>query len=129
VPYRAGCLWSATLRSFGDNPSLQLATRCHPSTSNSFTRPCHLPHFDLFPLPNQTPPSMTDMSVNQDTLTLDEANKVRISLGLTPIGAEVAAGEDAPVDTDAIAEANYAERRAEMKRAKEEKDIKERIEK
>jgi U4/U6.U5 tri-snRNP-associated protein 1 len=72
---------------------------------------------------------MTDMSVNQDTLTLDEANKVRISLGLTPIGAEVAAGEDAPVDTDAIAEANYAERRAEMKRAKEEKDIKERIEK
>ncbi|GFZ48646.1 hypothetical protein JCM24511_06395, partial [Saitozyma sp. JCM 24511] len=72
---------------------------------------------------------MTDMSVNQDTLTLEEANKVRISLGLTPIGAEVAAGEDAPVDTDAIAEANYAERRAEMKRAKEEKDIKERIEK
>ncbi|KAK8853158.1 hypothetical protein IAR55_003859 [Kwoniella newhampshirensis] len=68
-------------------------------------------------------------SINQDSLTLEETNKVRISLGLTPIGAAPAEGEDVPIDKDAEAEANYAQRREDMRKAKEDKDIKERIEK
>ncbi|WWD19575.1 hypothetical protein CI109_104036 [Kwoniella shandongensis] len=68
-------------------------------------------------------------SMNQDSLTLEETNKVRISLGLTPIGAAPAEGEDVPVDKDAEAEANFAQRKEDMRKAKEEKDIKERIEK
>lgn len=72
---------------------------------------------------------MADVQMNQGDLTLEETNKVRISLGLKPIGetAEGADAEDAPVDTDAIAEDNYAERRVEMKRAKERAEIEERI--
>jgi len=73
---------------------------------------------------------MAETSVNQDSLTLEETNKVRISLGLKPIGADDGAdGEDAPVDLDAVAEANFEERRQEMKRAKEEEAIRERMEK
>ena len=69
------------------------------------------------------------MSMNQDSLTLEETNKVRVSLGLAPIGGPVLEGEDAPVDADAVAEANYAQRRQEMKKAKAEEDLKERISK
>ncbi|KAL7418367.1 hypothetical protein Q5752_006825 [Cryptotrichosporon argae] len=75
-------------------------------------------------------------SFNQDSLTLEETNKVRISLGLAPIGGDVdAAGagadgaEDSLADQADVAEANYAERRAAEKRAREEAEIKERIEK
>lgn len=70
---------------------------------------------------------MADIQMNADSLTIEETNKVRLSLGLTPIGGPVPEGEDAPVDTDAIAEANYAERRGEMKKAKEELELKEKI--
>ena len=74
---------------------------------------------------------MADTQMNQGDLTLEETNKVRISLGLKPIGESAGDGEngadDAPVDTDAIAEDNYAERRAEMRRAKEKSDLEERI--
>lgn len=72
---------------------------------------------------------MSEPKVNQGDLTLEETNKVRISLGLKPIGGDAAEGgdEDAPVDTDAIAEDNYAERRDEMRRAKEKADVEERI--
>lgn len=69
------------------------------------------------------------MSMNQDSLTLEETNKVRLSLGLAPIGGEVADGEEVPVDEDEAAEANYAQRREETKKAKSEADIKERIDK
>jgi U4/U6.U5 tri-snRNP-associated protein 1 len=74
---------------------------------------------------------MAEKSANQDSLTLEETNKVRISLGLKPIGVEDAGGdgEDAPVDLDAVAEANFEERRQEMKRAKAEGELKERMEK
>jgi U4/U6.U5 tri-snRNP-associated protein 1 len=68
-------------------------------------------------------------SMNQDSLTIEETNKVRISLGLAPIGGPLAEGEEAPPDLDAVAEANFAERKAEMKKAKSEAEIKERIEK
>ncbi len=64
---------------------------------------------------------MAEGSVNQESLTLEETNKVRISLGLAPIGVALAEGEEGPVDEDAVAEANFAERRAEMRKAKEEK--------
>ncbi|ORY33488.1 SART-1 protein [Naematelia encephala] len=70
---------------------------------------------------------MADVQMNADSLTLEETNKVRISLGLAPIGGPVPEGEDAPVDTDAIAEANFADRKAEMKRKKEEDELKEKI--
>ncbi|EIW72236.1 hypothetical protein TREMEDRAFT_24325 [Tremella mesenterica DSM 1558] len=68
-------------------------------------------------------------SVNSDSLTLEETNKVRVSLGLAPIGGPVVEGEEQPVDRDEIAEANYAKRKEDEKRKKEEKEVKERIEK
>ncbi|GMK59988.1 hypothetical protein CspeluHIS016_0902050 [Cutaneotrichosporon spelunceum] len=73
---------------------------------------------------------MADMSTNQESLTLEETNKVRISLGLKPIGAEDDAGSDGePVeDRDAIAEENFAQRRADMKRERSEREMKEKIE-
>lgn len=68
--------------------------------------------------------------MNQDSLTLEEANKVRISLGLKPIGA-ADDGDDGEVveDRDAIAEENFAQRRAEMKAERAERELKEKIEK
>jgi U4/U6.U5 tri-snRNP-associated protein 1 len=65
---------------------------------------------------------MAEASTNQESLTLEETNKVRASLGLAPIG-----GDDAEPDEDEIAEANYAERKENEKKAKEAKDIQERI--
>lgn len=72
---------------------------------------------------------MADVQMNADSLTLDETNRVRISLGLKPIGETDGAegGEDAPVDTDLLAEENYAQRRREMAAAKKEADLKENI--
>ena len=70
---------------------------------------------------------MAESSMNQEGLSLEETNKMRISLGLKPIGAEVEDGEEAPVDEDDLAEANFAQRKQEMKKAKEETDLKERI--
>lgn len=63
--------------------------------------------------------------MNQESLTLEETNKVRASLGLAPIGGD----DDGPVepDEDEVAEANYAARRADEKKAKEAQDIQERI--
>ncbi|TXT05942.1 hypothetical protein VHUM_03703 [Vanrija humicola] len=70
------------------------------------------------------------MSVNQETLTLEETNKVRISLGLKPIGADDDAGGSGEVEPtkDEIAEANFAQRRAEERAAKKEKETREQIE-
>lgn len=69
--------------------------------------------------------------MNQDSLTLEEANKVRISLGLKPIGgADDATSDGEPVeDQDAIAEENFAQRRAEMKASRAERELKEKIDK
>lgn len=68
---------------------------------------------------------MAEASANQDSLTLEETNKVRVSLGLAPIGGD----DDGPVepDEDEVAEANYAQRRENEKKEKEAKDIQERI--
>ena len=68
-------------------------------------------------------------SINSDSLTLEETNKVRASLGLAPIGGPAPEGEDAPVDHEAVAEANYAERRAREKKEREDQELKERIDK
>ena len=62
-----------------------------------------------------------------DSPTLEEVNALRIAAGLAPIGGDLAEGEEPPVDEDEAAEANYAQRRDEMRRAKEEADIRERI--
>ena len=72
---------------------------------------------------------MSDVQMNSDSLTLDETNKVRVSLGLKPIGEAAAEGGDVPVDTDLLAEENYAQRRKEMAAEKREREIKENIEK
>lgn len=61
-------------------------------------------------------------SASRESLTLEETNKVRISLGLAPITDD--AGEP---DEDEVAENNYAERRENEKKAKESSDIQERI--
>ncbi|WWC71951.1 uncharacterized protein I206_105910 [Kwoniella pini CBS 10737] len=67
------------------------------------------------------------MSMNQESLTIEEAIKLREQLGLST--AAPVDGEEVPVDKDAEAEANYAQRREDMRKEKEEKDLKERIEK
>lgn len=72
---------------------------------------------------------MASESTPQDSLSLEETNKVRISLGLKPIGAESEDGEPEEEDRDAIAERNFSERVREEKRQRAENEIKERIEK
>ncbi|KAI9633988.1 SART-1 protein [Dioszegia hungarica] len=71
----------------------------------------------------------SDIPVNSDSLTLEETNRVRVSLGLKPIGEAAAEGEDVPVDTDLLAEENYAQRRVEMAAEKKERELKEKIDK
>ena len=68
---------------------------------------------------------MAEASAQQESLTLEETNKVRASLGLAPIGGE----GDGPVepDEDELAEANYAARRADEKKAKDAQELQERI--
>lgn len=63
--------------------------------------------------------------MNADSLTLEETNKVRASLGLAPIGGETE-GTPEP-DEDEIAEANYARRREAEQKAKREQEIKDNI--
>jgi U4/U6.U5 tri-snRNP-associated protein 1 len=68
---------------------------------------------------------MAEQSMNQDSLTLEETNKVRASLGLAPIGG---ATEGTPEpDEDEIAEDNYAKRREAEQKAKREQEIKDNI--
>lgn len=67
-------------------------------------------------------------STAKDSLSLEETNKVRISLGLKPIGAEPDDNEPEEEDRDAIAERNFSERVREEKRQRAEAEIKERIE-
>lgn len=69
------------------------------------------------------------MSMNKESLTDEEAIQLRLQLGLSAPGAAAVDSAEPPVDTDAIAEENYAQRKAEMKREKEEKELKERIDK
>jgi U4/U6.U5 tri-snRNP-associated protein 1 len=68
---------------------------------------------------------MAEQGMNQDSLTLEETNKVRASLGLAPIGGEVE-GTPEP-DEDEVAEANYAKRREAESKAKREQEIKDSI--
>ncbi|WWD03531.1 hypothetical protein V865_001584 [Kwoniella europaea PYCC6329] len=68
------------------------------------------------------------MSMNQESLTIEETLKLREQLGLSTAAPAEGSGEEAPVDKDALAEANYAQRREDMRKEKEEKDLKERIE-
>ncbi|OCF61175.1 U4/U6.U5 tri-snRNP-associated protein 1 [Kwoniella mangroviensis CBS 10435] len=68
------------------------------------------------------------MSMNQESLTIEETLKLREQLGLPTAAPAEGTGEEAPVDKEALAEANYAQRREDMRKEKEEKDLKERIE-
>lgn len=89
---------------------------CHPTL-------CSFLHL-LLPILIQSTSTekMAEASTNQESLTLEETNKVRVSLGLAPIG-----GDDGEPDEDEVAEANYAERKENERKAKEAKDIQERI--
>lgn len=72
-------------------------------------------------------PKMADIAAAN---SLAEINAQRIAAGLAPIDESAIAGDGEPViDEDDVAAQNYAQRRDEMRRAKEEKDIKERISK
>ena len=64
----------------------------------------------------------------EESMSLDETNRVRVSLGLAPL-ADEGAGETADLsdDPDALAEANYAQRRQEEAQARTEKEAKERL--
>jgi hypothetical protein len=59
------------------------------------------------------PPRNTRMGDSE--LTLEETNKLRVSIGLAPLGeaAPLAEGEEPVLDADQVAEANYAKRREE----------------
>lgn len=67
----------------------------------------------------------------KESLSLEETNKIRVSLGLKPIADPAAAssGPPAALEGEALAEDNYAKRRAEEQNAKEAKELKERIDK
>jgi hypothetical protein len=88
---------------------LSLATQQHSTYS----------HFTFLIL------KMAEQSMNADSLTLEETNKVRASLGLAPIGGETE-GTPEP-DEDEIAEANYAKRREAEQKAKRDKEVQENI--
>lgn len=72
----------------------------------------------------------------KESLSLEETNKLRISLGLKPLTDDSASassskkedeGEAAPKDKDTIAQENYRKRREEEARAKAEDEIRQRI--
>jgi len=70
---------------------------------------------------------MAEQSMNADSLTLEETNKVRASLGLAPIGGDTEGQGTPEPDEDEIAEANYAKRREVEQKAKREQEIKDNI--
>ena len=71
---------------------------------------------------------MAEASFNQDSLSVEETIKMRALLGMKPLGAAADGDGDEPVvDEEAVAEANFAERKEEMRRAKATKDTQERI--
>lgn len=73
------------------------------------------------------------MSTVKESLSIEETNKVRISLGLKPLPVETDSpkdeGEDepAPQDADELAEANYAARRDAERKAKEAQEVQDRL--
>ncbi len=73
---------------------------------------------------------MAEGSGWKESLSLEETNKIRVSLGLKPI-ADPAASSSTPtaLEGDALAEANYAKRREAEQKEKEAKELKERIDK
>ena len=62
-----------------------------------------------------------------ESLSLAETNKLRISMGLAPLADEAAGEEPDSDDPDAVAERNYSEIREKERRAREEKEAKERL--
>ncbi|GAA5871043.1 hypothetical protein JCM3774_005096 [Rhodotorula dairenensis] len=73
---------------------------------------------------------MAEGSGWKESLSLEETNKIRVSLGLKPI-ADPAASSATPaaLEGDALAEANYAKRREAEEKEKEAKELKARIDK
>jgi U4/U6.U5 tri-snRNP-associated protein 1 len=62
-----------------------------------------------------------------ESLSLAETNKLRVSMGLAPLADEAAGEEPDSDDPDAVAERNYSEIRDKERRAREEKEAKERL--
>ncbi|BGP39887.1 hypothetical protein JCM10450v2_003861 [Rhodotorula kratochvilovae] len=64
----------------------------------------------------------------KESISLEETNKIRVSLGLKPIAdPATAAGSDARLDGDALAEDNYAKRREAEQKEKDAQALKERL--
>ncbi|GAA5867776.1 hypothetical protein JCM1840_006689 [Sporobolomyces johnsonii] len=64
----------------------------------------------------------------KESISLEETNKIRVSLGLKPIpDPATAASASASLDGDALAEANFAKRQESDRKAKEQQSLKERI--
>ncbi|GAA5981683.1 hypothetical protein JCM10908_004565 [Rhodotorula pacifica] len=73
---------------------------------------------------------MAEGSGWKESLSLEETNKIRVSLGLKPIADPAAsASTPAALEGDALAEANYAKRREAEQKEKDAKELKERIDK
>lgn len=62
-----------------------------------------------------------------ESLSLAETNKLRVSMGLAPLADEGAGEAPDSDDPDAVAERNYSEIREKERRAREEKEAKERL--
>ncbi|GAA6002424.1 hypothetical protein JCM10207_001112 [Rhodosporidiobolus poonsookiae] len=69
---------------------------------------------------------MADSGQWKESISLEETNKIRISLGLKPI-ADPATSSGPTLDGDALAEDNYAKKRDDERKEKEAKELKDRI--
>lgn len=73
---------------------------------------------------------MAESSQWKESLSLEETNKIRISLGLKPIADPAASSSgEAKLDGDALAEDNYRKRREAEQKEKDAADLKSRIDK
>lgn len=64
----------------------------------------------------------------KESISLEETNKIRVSLGLKPIAdPATTAGADARLDGDALAEDNYAKRREAEQKEKDAQALKDRL--
>lgn len=72
---------------------------------------------------------MSDSSQWKESISLEETNKIRVSLGLKPIADPAASSSSGPakLDGDALAEDNYAKRREAEQKEKDAQALKDRL--
>lgn len=70
------------------------------------------------------------MSASAESISLEETNRIRVSMGLKPLAdpnAAPAQGDEVELDEDAVAQRNYQERVAQEQKDRDAKDARERI--